>query len=169
VNKVLIQEEPRIASELIEVPISNGASGRITLPDVPQLRNQGDQVIVITTIRLITAKVLQAGITTGVATMPIADLKKCAITLYSKGWEKGHFIPLLILNDVADADSTTSSTIPFRNKTTKLANWTDVDWNKSYIQFANGTAASQASTIMLEVEYLKLQKTATGEYKQIQL
>jgi hypothetical protein len=75
---------------------------------------------------------------------------------------------LLILNDVADADSTTSSTIPFRNKTTKLANWTDVDWNKSYIQFANGTAASQASTIMLEVEYLKLQKTATGEYKQIQ-
>ena len=55
-----------------------------------------------------------------------------------------------------------------RNKKTRMDNWKNVDWNKNYIQFANGTAASQASTIMLEVEYLKLQKTATGEYKQIQ-
>lgn len=167
-QKILVQEAPRIASELIEIPISNGASGRVTLPDVPQLRNQGDQVVVITTLRLISPKVLTTGITTGVACTPLADLKKIALTLYSKGWEKGHFIPVLVLNDVSDADSTAATTVPFRENTTKLDNWTDVDWNKSYLQFANGTTASQASTLMLEVEYLKLQKLADGSYKQIQ-
>ena len=164
-QKVLVQQEPRIASELIEIPIANAAAGRITLPDVPQLRNQGDQVVVITTVRLITAKVLTHGPTTGVAATPVADLRKASLVLYSQGWEKGHYIPLLVLNDVADPDSTAGTCIQYRNHTTRLANWTDVDWNKSYILFSNGLSASQASTLMLEVEYFKLQRTDQGYVK----
>ena len=167
-NTILVQQQPRIASELIEVNIPSGASGRVTLPDVPQLRNQGDQVVVIKTIRMISPKVLAYGPTTGVATTPLADLPKLTLVLYSKGWEKGHFIPVLVLNDVADGDGTAATTIPYRKETTRLADWTNVDWNKSYLQFANGQTASTASTFMLEVEYLRLQKMQDGQYREIE-
>ena len=164
---ILIPETPRIASELIEIPISSGAQGRITLPDVPQLRNQGDQIVVIKAIRLITAKVLTTGPTTGVATTPVADLRKLVLTLYCNGWEKGHYIPVLLLNDVADGDSTAGTTIQYRNHTTRLSDWVNVDWNKSYVLFANSTSASTASTLILEVEYLKMQKNNVGDYVEV--
>lgn len=164
-SKIFVQEEPRVASELIEIPVASGAS-RATIPDVPQLRNQGDQVIVIKSIRLITAKVLSTGPVTGTTNMALADLIKCSLVLYSDGWEKGHLIPLLVLNDVADSDGTTATTIPFRYSKTALANWQNVDWNKSYIQFASGTTASAARVVILEVEYQRFQKMQGG-YKNI--
>ena len=157
-QKIIVQEEPRVASELIEISISSGAAGRVTLPDVPQLRNQGDQIVIIKTLRLITDKVLTFAPTTGAATTPLADLQKISLVIYSNGWEKGHYIPVLTLNDVADADSTAATTIPYRMHTTRLADWKDLDWNKSYLQFSNGTSAAGDSTMILEVEYMRLQK-----------
>lgn len=154
---MIVQEEPRGPSEIIEIPIASGAT-RVTLPDVPQLRNQGDQVVIIKSIRLITAKVLTNAPTLGTAVTPLADLKKISLILYSNGWEKGHLIPVLVLNDVADADSTSATTIPYRSKTTRLSNWQDVDWNKSALQFSAGTSAAGASALVLEVEYIRYQK-----------
>lgn len=154
---MLVQTEPRIASEIIEVQVANGTS-RAPLPDVPQLRNQGDQVIIIKSIRLITPKVLTHGPNTGTVNTPLADLKKMSLVLYSNGWEKGHLIPVLLLNDVADADSTAATTIPYRQQSTRLSNWTDVDWNKSYLQFSTNLTASQASVTILEVEYVRMSK-----------
>lgn len=151
-NKYL-KSEPRGASELIEVPIASGASGQISFPDVPQLRNQGGEVVILKAMRLITAKVLSHAPTTGVAVTPIADLRKMSIILYSNGWEKGHLIPALVLNDVQDQDSTAATTIPFRENTTYFDNWQDVDWNKSKVQFSNGQTAAGASTLVFEVEY----------------
>lgn len=163
-QNVIISESPRIASILIEVNIASGATGRVTLPDVPQLRNQGDQVVVIQTVRLISPKVLTHGVTTGTAATPLADLRKISFTIYSQQWEKGQYIPILLLNDQQDSDSTAATTIPFRAQPTRFANWKDVDWNKSYLQFSNNQSASQDSTLMLEVEYLKFQKKQDGTW-----
>jgi len=160
--KILVQEEPRGASELIEIAVASGAT-QVTLPDVPQLRNQGDQVIVIKSIRLITAKVLSNAPTLGTATTSLTDLKKMSLILYSQGWEKGHLIPLLVLNDVCDSDSTAATTIPYRTSSTRLNDWTDVDWNKSKLMFSSGTSASGASACLLEVEYQRFQKSG-GQY-----
>ena len=166
-QNIIVSESPRIASVLIEIPIASGASGRVTLPDVPQLRNQGDQLVVIQTVRAISPKVLSHGPTSGTATTPLADLKKLSFTIYSQGWEKGQYIPVLLLNDVADADSTAATTIPYRMAPTRFANWRDVDWNKSYLLFSNGQTASQASTLILEVEYLKFQRRKDGSFAQV--
>lgn len=152
-EKQLIMQEPRGASEIIEIPIASGASGSVTLPDVPQLRNQGSEVVIIKSIRLITAKVLTNAPTLGTAVTPLADLRKLSLILYSEGWEKGHLIPVLTLNDVADADSTAATTIPYRQQTTYLDNWKNVDWNKSKLQFSTGTTAAGASALVLEVQY----------------
>ena len=167
-NKYLVQESPRIASELIEVSVSSGAT-RVSLPDVPQLRNQGDQVVVITALRLVTNKVLSKGPVTGTSTMTLTDYVKCSLVLYSNGWEKGHLIPLLTLNDVVDGDSTAATTIPYRYTATRLDNWVNVDWNKSYIQFSNGQSASGASVVILEVEYFVMAKQPNGTFQQVEV
>lgn len=153
---ILVQEEPRGPSILIEVPIVAGTQ-RQNLPDVQQLRSQLNQTIIIKAIRLITAKVLSNGVTVQGTNAPVTELVKMVLTLYSEGWEKGQYIPLLTLNDVADSDATAATTIPYRQSTTRFANWRNVDWAQCYVQFANGTAPAGAPYVLIfEVEYLKL-------------
>lgn len=152
---MLVQQQPIEASELVEIPVANGASSAV-IPDQPQLRNQGGEKIVITAIRLITDKVLAFAPTLGTATTPLADLKNMALILYSDGWEKGHNIPVLSLNDVNDSDSTAATTIPFVNSLPSFGNWNDIDWNKSKLVFASGQVASQASACIFQVEYLRI-------------
>jgi len=153
---ILVKEEPRCASELIEVPIANAAAGRVAFPDNQQLRSLINQNIIIKKIRLITAKVLTNAPTLGTATTPLADLKKLTATFYCEGWEKGHNIPVLELNDFADGDSTAATTIPYRNNPPTFDDWRNLDWSKSFVTFANGTTASIASALMFDVEYVKL-------------
>lgn len=153
---VLLQEQPRGSSILVEVPIVAGTQ-RQNLPDVQQLRSQEGQVIIIKAIRLITAKVLTNAITLSGTNAPVSELRKMVLTLYCEGWEKGKYIPLLVLNDVNDSDATAGTTIQFRNNPTKLDNWRNVDWAQSYIQFANGQAPAGAPYVVIfEVEYEKL-------------
>lgn len=157
---VLIQEEPRGPSQLVEIQVTQAGITRVQLPDVQQLRSQVGQDVIIKAVRLITPKVLTNGAISGFVNAPLTELVKISLVLYAEGWEKGHLIPLLVLNDVNDSDATAATTIPFRNKTTRFDNWKNVDWSKSYLQFSNGTAAvlpaGASYVVMLDVEYTKL-------------
>lgn len=153
---LLVQEEPRGPSILVEVPVPLPTQKQ-TLGDVQQLRSQEGQTIIIKAIRLITDKVLTNGMNIAGTNAPLAELQKMAVVLYSEQWQKGQFIPILVLNDMADADATAATTIPYRNRTTRFANWRNVDWAQSYIQYSNGTiAAGTPYVVLLEVEYEKL-------------
>ena len=153
---LLVQDEPNIMSELIEINIPAG-SQRVQLPDVQQLRSQEGQIIIIKSFQLITAKVLSNGVLIQGTNAPVTELRKMTLTLYSEGWERGHLIPLLFFNDVADGDTTAATTIPYRNKMYTLDNWRKVDFPKSYIQFCNGTAPVGAPyLVLLQANYLKL-------------
>lgn len=149
-------EAPRGASMLIEIPVTQAGLGSIPLPVVQQLQNDTTQKIVVKALRLVTLDVLARGVTTGNVNAPLTELQKMSLILYSQGWEKGQYIPLLLLNDAA----TPAGTFPYRYHATKLADWTNVDWNKSKIVFSNGSVSVVAAnyTIMLEVEYLRLDK-----------
>jgi hypothetical protein len=152
---ILVKEEPRGPSQLIEVPV-NAATQKQPFPDIPQLRSQPGQRIVIKGIRLITAKVLTRGATINAVNAPVTELQKMTLVLFSQQWQKGQNIPVLTLNDVADGDSTAATTIPYRNTPTKLADWENVDWPQSFIQYANGTAAvGTPYVVIFDVEYLK--------------
>lgn len=153
---MLVQEEPRGPSQLVECPVPS-ATQRQRLPDVQQLRSQEGQKIIIKAIRLITDKVLPFAMTLEGTNAPLAELQKICLVLYSQGWEKGQMIPVLSLNDMADADSANGTTIPYRNRTTRLNNWQNVDWAQSYLLYANGQpAAGTPYVVMFEVEYVKL-------------
>lgn len=150
---LLVQEEPRGPSQLIEVPVPTNGVQRVNFPDIQQLRDLINQRIVIKAIRLITANVLTNGIISGSVTAPVTELQKMAIVLYCEGWEKAQYIPVLTLNDV----TVPGSAIAHRYHKTQFDNWENVDWSKSYIQFANTTSsAGTPYVVMFDVEYVKL-------------
>lgn len=154
---ILVQEEPRGPSQLVEIPVPAQVVQRVQLPDVQQLRSTLDNNIIIKAIRLITDKTLTNAPTIGTANATLGELRKISLVLYCEGWEKGQLIPILTLNDTADADAANATTIPYRNKTTRFNNWKNVDWSKSYLQYSNGTSSSgSAYSVLLEVEYVKL-------------
>lgn len=151
-NMVLVQEEPRNASQTVEVLVTANGVTRVQFPDVQQLRSMADTLIIIKKIRLITPAVLTNAPISGNAVAPLTELQKISLTLYSDGWERGQLIPVLILNDTF----TEGSGIPYRQFPTAFANWKNVDWSKSYLQYSNGTvSAGQPYAVCFDVEYLK--------------
>lgn len=152
---ILVQEEPRGPSELVEVEIDSATKQRFPFPDVEQLRNQVDQKVVIKGLRLVTADVLTNGILTGGTNAPATELQKMTLTLYSDGWEKMHTMPVLISNDT----TVPGGNNPHRYISLKLDNWQGVQWQKCYIQFANGTVpVNPPYVVMFDIEYIKLDK-----------
>lgn len=150
-QNVIVQEEPRGPSVLIEVNVNNNGSQRIPFPDISQLRSTTELKIVIKGLRLISSAVLTNGVISNNVTAPDAELQKMALTIYAEGWEKGQTIPILTFNDFIN------TIIPSRFKPTKFDNWINVDWPKSYIQYANGTVSAGAPyVVMLDCEYVRL-------------
>jgi len=152
-QQVLVQEEPRGPSILIEVPVGTNGSQRIQFPDISQLRSTVDQSIIIKGLRLVPSEVLTSGIISAFPNAPTSELQKMSVTIYSDGWEKGQTIPILTFNDYVFAISAT----PYRFNPTRLDSWRRVDWPKSYIQFANGTSSVGAPyVVLLDCEYIRL-------------
>lgn len=150
---IFVQEEPRGASQLIEVPVTGNGLQRVQFPDVQQLRSLINQRIIIKEMRLVTADTLTNGPITGLVAAPVTELQKLSLVIYCEGWEKAQFLPLLILNDMAVPGGTT----PHRYSGTRFNNWSNVDWSKTYLQFSNGTAsAGSPYCVMIDVVYLKI-------------
>ncbi len=152
---VLLQDEPRGPSVLIEIPVPTAGQQRVNFPDVAQLRSTIDQKVIIKTVRLIPPEVLTNGVLTGAVNAPVTELQKMTVTIYSEGWEKGQTIPLITFNDFVFA----TQAMPYRNSATSLDNWVNVDWPKSYLQLANGTlTVGTPYVVMLDVTYVKMDR-----------
>lgn len=154
---ILVQEEPRGPSQLVEVPVTTNGAQKVKLPDVQQLRSQEGQTIIIKAIRLIPFKILARCMTLNLVNAPLAELQKISLVIYCEGWEKAQMIPLFVLNDFADGDAAAATAVPYRNKATRFNNWRNVDWAQSYLLYSNGTVSANAPYgVMFDVEYIKL-------------
>lgn len=152
-QQVIVQAEPRGPSVLIEVNVQTNGQQRVPFPDISQLRSTAYQAIVIKGFRLIPPEVLTNGIISSNTTAPTSELQKMSVTFYAEGWEKGQTIPIMTFNDFHFATGST----PFRFNPTKLDNWVNLDFPKSYIQFANGTVSAGAPyVVLLDCEYIRL-------------
>lgn len=153
---ILVQEEPRGPSQLIEVPVLRAGQQRVYFPDIQQLRSMEGLTIIIKKLRLIVPEVYPRGMINGFVNAPYTELVKMALVLYCEGWEKGYGIPILTLNDVAIPGTAT----PNRFEATRFDNWVSVDWTKSYLQYANGTSSVLADdapyTVIIDAEYQRL-------------
>lgn len=151
-NLVLVQEEPRGPSQLIEIPVTQNGLQRVNFPDIQQLRSMANQMIVIKGIRAIIPQVLSNGPITGFATSPIAEMAKISLVIYCEGWEKAQFLPLLSLNDI----TVPTVAAPHSQSAARFNDWKNVDWSKTYLQYSNGTvSAGQPYAVLLDVLYEK--------------
>jgi hypothetical protein len=153
---ILVQEEPRGPSQLIEVSVTATGQSRIKFPDVQQLRNQVDQKVLIKALRLITLDVLTNGVVTGLPNATLAELQKISLIIYCEGWEKAQYWPILTINDVG----TPGGTFPHRYHNSRVNNWQNVDWSKTFLIYSSGTTSNigegNGYVVMIDVEYEKL-------------
>ena len=147
-----VADEPRGASQLIEIPIPAIVTSKVQLPDVQQLRSQSGQVVIIKALRLISPDLLATSPTLGLTNATLAELQKISLTIWSENWERATLIPILELID----SGILTGAFPFKIRTTRFDNWQNVDWPKSYLQYSNGTPSSGAAyAVILEAEYSK--------------
>jgi len=157
---ILVKEEPISCLELIEVLVIADFDGQFTvnLPDSQQLKSDQDQTIIVKAIQVTTPEVLTNGVVSGLVTSPITEMQKISLVLYSMGWERIHYLPLLRMNDV----STPGGAAPHRYVGTRFNDIQKVDWPKSFFKYSGGTggvvSAETPYCIMLTVEYVKLIK-----------
>lgn len=145
---ILVQEEPRGPSVLIELAVANGEN-RVPFLEVDNLKSDTEVNVIIKALRLITSDILVGPVILPGVNAPLSELQKMTLVLYSEGWEKAMYIPLLTLTDVATPGTFT----PHRYHATRFADWKKVSWTKSYIQFANGTASVGAYNLLFDCEY----------------
>lgn len=136
--------------EQIELQIPTGAPTKVMFPDLPNLRNQTDQKIIIKFLEVITATVMPTT-PNGATNAPIAELKKAVIVLYNSGEESIYRVPLLKFNRINDFAN------PYQQQWESFDDLQDVDWAKSYLLFASAPANTPYS-VLLGVSYLRFQR-----------
>jgi hypothetical protein len=135
--------------EMVETLIAGG-SQRVNFTDIPQLRTQGDQKILIQKIEFFPLSAYANSQTTNANPgTPNAEIPKIVLTLFVGGEERIHYIPLAMLNNTSDGVT------PFQWGEIEFEDLQLVDWTKSYFQF-NAAAAGTPYVIPLGVTYLKL-------------
>lgn len=149
---IFLLSEPRGPSQLIEIPVALNAQQKIPFPDQSQLKSDADQKIIIKSIRLITPDVLTNAVLSGNLNAPITELQKISLVIYSEGWEKGQWIPVLTLNDM----QLNGGTAPNAPSMARFNNWAAISWTKCFLQYSNGTSSAGAVySVILDVQYVK--------------
>jgi hypothetical protein len=113
--------------EAVEVPIPSGSTNtRYYFPDLPNLRNA-----MIQAIQLYTPGTLSATPNTGSTMVPVADLQKSFITLYSGDLQLIYNAPLLAFSNIIN-----SATNPYNNDLPSINNMV-ISWTKSFISLSS--------------------------------
>jgi hypothetical protein len=141
--------------ELVELVIPANSTGtRFPFPDIPQLRDDTTQDIVIMGFETFAVDTLPLS-ANGNPVISMADLRNSFLTLYIEGEESVRQVPLVRLQPIWQSLNTGL----LQGIQTELAvENLRVDWNKSYIQAAeayDGGTNDQFS-ILLGVWYKKL-------------
>ena len=143
--------------ELVEMTIPAATLGRVNFNTIPQLRNQPDQSIVIKNIEIFSIETYaNSQQTNNVPGLPIADLPKCVLVLYVNGEESIKMIPLSKLVHIQGAVGT-----PFQQIMEGFEDLTNVDFDKSYVQFSSASDAA-IYVIPFGITYIRFVKSATG-------
>lgn len=143
--------------EMVELVIPAASTGtRFPYPDIPQLRDDTTQDIIICALETYPFEALPLTVN-GNANATFAQLQNTFLTLYIDAEESVRQVPLIRLNPFrqAAAAGTTFNVID------KLATeYLKVDWNKTYLQAATpyGTAMAPNAqfSVLLGVWYKKL-------------
>jgi hypothetical protein len=141
--------------ELVELIIPAGSTQtRFPYPDIPQLRDDTTQDIIICGLETFSVDALPLS-ANGNAVASFAQLQNSFLTLYIDGEESVRQVPFIRLNPMRQALATGTTF----NVIDKVATeYLKVDWNKTYVQAATpyGSPLATQFSLMLGVWYKKL-------------
>jgi hypothetical protein len=141
--------------ELVELIIPVGSTNtRFPYPDIPQLRDDTTQDIIICGLETFSVEVMPLS-ANGNAVASFAQLENSFLVLYIDGEESVRQVPFVRLNPMRQAASAGTT---FNVYGTLWTEYLKVDWNKSYVQAAApyGSPLATQFSIMLGVWYKKL-------------
>jgi hypothetical protein len=143
--------------ELVELVIPAASSGtRFPYPDIPQLRDDTTQDIIICGLETFSVDALPLA-PSGNAIATFAQLQNSFLTLYIEGEESVRQVPYIRLNPMRQASATGAT---FNVVERIPMEYLKVDWNKTYLQaaapFGTSGAPNTQFSIMLGVWYKKL-------------
>jgi hypothetical protein len=143
--------------ELVELIIPAGSTGtRFPYPDIPQLRDDTTQDIIICGLETYSLESLPLT-ANGNPVASFAQLQNSFLTLYVDSEESVRQVPFIRLNPMRQA-AAAGTTFNVRDKV--AIEYLKVDWNKTYVQAATpyGTAIAPVAqfSILLGVWYKKL-------------
>jgi hypothetical protein len=140
------------AWEMVELLVTTNAT-RQNFLDQPLLRSQEGQKVIVTGIEVfpdsVYANSQTINATPGVSA---AELAKAVLTLFVKGAEKLHFIPLSKLITINSAPG--GAVTPFNVIATMFDNIEAISWPQSYVQYSSAPAPSYV--IPFGITYIKL-------------
>lgn len=146
--------------ELVELLVPALSTGRINFNTIPQLRNQANQIIVVKNIEVFAADTYaNSQVTNTIAGMPITEIPKACLTLYVNGEESTHLMPLARLVHSINQTSPTPSQLWVEG----FDDLSNVDFDKSYVQFNAASAAAQY-VIPFGITYLRYMQNASGTW-----
>lgn len=140
-------------TELVELIIDAGTTAsRFPYPDIPQLRDDTTQDIIITGLRTYSVENMPNS-ANGNAVATTAQLTNSFLTLYIEGEESVRRLPLIdLLNNFQNGSNTViAGFLPQELEFLK------VDWNKSYIEAGLPYDNEDQFSIMLRVDYKRLE------------
>lgn len=139
--------------ETVELTVPpNQPQGRVSFDDQPQLRNQANQIIIITDVEVfLDTVVANSQETPTIPGMAAVDLPLAVLTLNVGNEETIFQIPLGRINKMNDFIN------PFIWKPEGFLYLVDVNWDKCYVQFS---AAPTATTFIIPfgVSYFRFKK-----------
>lgn len=140
--------------EMVEIIVPAGTTGSVPFPDVPNLRNQTDQKIVVLDIEFFPVYAYGASyLNNTIPGTPIAELPKAALILYVNGEESIRRIPLSKINYSQNAG--VGST--FEQERVPFDRLQNIDWPKSYVQF-NAALVGLPYVMPFGITYLKFKQ-----------
>lgn len=138
--------------QIVEVIVPNGTTGQLQFPDVPNLRNDSSQNVIITDIEFFPISVYaNSQLNTSVPGATDADVPNIAFTLYVDNEEPIRGIPLAKIN-YTQADP--AAFLPFQQQRTVFDKLPYTAWQKCFFQFSAASTGGPY-VIPLGVTYIK--------------
>jgi hypothetical protein len=143
--------------ELVELIIPAASTGtRFPYPDIPQLRDDTTQDIIICGLETYPLEALPLT-ANGNTNATFAQLQNSFLVLYIDSEESVRQVPFIRLNPLRQADAAGTT---FNNIDKLATEYLKVDWNKTYLQaatpFGTALAPNTQFSILLGVWYKKL-------------
>lgn len=156
--------------ELVELVIPAGSTGtRFPYPDIPQLRDDTTQDIIICGMETFSVDAMPLA-PSGNAVATFIQLGNSFLTLYVEGEESVRQVPFIRMNAMRQASATGTT---FNVVDRLPIEYLKVDWNKTYVQaaapFGTSGAPNAQFSIMLGVWYKKLPPGAWKEMTKNQI